>query len=52
MEVLVVNAGAAMSAPLVKTSDEDWQQMLDLNLTAPFALSCLAATRMRAGGGG
>ncbi|HEU4912197.1 MAG TPA: SDR family oxidoreductase, partial [Actinomycetes bacterium] len=36
VEVLVVNAGAAMSAPLVKTSDEDWQRMLDLNLTAPF----------------
>jgi NAD(P)-dependent dehydrogenase (short-subunit alcohol dehydrogenase family) len=25
-----------MSAPLVKTTDEDWQRMLDLNLTAPF----------------
>ncbi|HEX6935883.1 MAG TPA: SDR family NAD(P)-dependent oxidoreductase, partial [Actinomycetes bacterium] len=36
VEVLVVNAGAAMSAPVVKTSDEDWQRMLDLNLTAPF----------------
>jgi NAD(P)-dependent dehydrogenase (short-subunit alcohol dehydrogenase family) len=36
VDVLVVNAGAAMSAPLVKTSDEDWQRMLDLNLTAPF----------------
>ncbi len=36
VEVLVVNAGAAMSAPLVQTTDEDWQRMLDLNLTAPF----------------
>ncbi len=36
VEILVVNAGAAMSAPLVKTSDDDWQRMLDLNLTAPF----------------
>ncbi len=36
VEVLVANAGAAMSAPLVRTSDEDWQRMLDLNLTAPF----------------
>ncbi len=36
VSILVVNAGAAMSAPLVKTSDEDWQRMLDLNLTAPF----------------
>jgi NAD(P)-dependent dehydrogenase (short-subunit alcohol dehydrogenase family) len=36
VEILVVNAGASMSAPLVKTSDEDWQRMIDLNLTAPF----------------
>ncbi|MGA8245453.1 MAG: SDR family NAD(P)-dependent oxidoreductase [Nocardioides sp.] len=36
VEVLVVNAGASMSAPLVTTSDEEWQQMLDVNLTAPF----------------
>ena len=33
---LVANAGAAMAAPLVETTDEQWQQMLDLNLTAPF----------------
>jgi len=26
--------------------------VLDVNLTAPFALSCLAASRMRSGGGG
>jgi NAD(P)-dependent dehydrogenase (short-subunit alcohol dehydrogenase family) len=36
VEILVVNAGASMSAPLVRTSDDDWQRMLDLNLTAPF----------------
>ena len=36
VEILVVNAGASMSAPIVKTSDADWQRMLDLNLTAPF----------------
>jgi NAD(P)-dependent dehydrogenase (short-subunit alcohol dehydrogenase family) len=36
VEILVANAGAALSAPLVKTTDEDWQRMLELNLTAPF----------------
>jgi NAD(P)-dependent dehydrogenase (short-subunit alcohol dehydrogenase family) len=36
VEILVVNAGASMSAPLVETTDADWQAMLDLNLTAPF----------------
>lgn len=34
--VLVANAGGATSAPLARTSDADWQRMLDLNLTAPF----------------
>lgn len=42
VSILVANAGAAMSAPIVKTSDEDWQRMLDLNLTAPFR--CLRRT--------
>lgn len=36
VDVLVANAGASMSSPLVRTTDEDWQRMLDLNLTAPF----------------
>ncbi|HEU5044485.1 MAG TPA: SDR family oxidoreductase [Nocardioidaceae bacterium] len=36
VDVLVVNAGAGASSPLAETSDEDWQRMLDLNLTAPF----------------
>jgi NAD(P)-dependent dehydrogenase (short-subunit alcohol dehydrogenase family) len=36
VQILVLNAGAAVSAPLVRTSDDDWQRMLDLNLTAPF----------------
>jgi NAD(P)-dependent dehydrogenase (short-subunit alcohol dehydrogenase family) len=36
VEVLVLNAGTGFSAPLARTTDEDWQHMLDLNLTAPF----------------
>ena len=36
VEVLVANAGGGVSAPVVRTTDEDWQRMLDLNLTAPF----------------
>ncbi|HEX2417172.1 MAG TPA: SDR family NAD(P)-dependent oxidoreductase [Micromonosporaceae bacterium] len=34
--VLVANAGVASSAPLDRTSDEEWHRILDLNLTAPF----------------
>jgi NAD(P)-dependent dehydrogenase (short-subunit alcohol dehydrogenase family) len=36
VEVLVANAGAGAAASVVDTTDETWQRMLDLNLTAPF----------------
>jgi NAD(P)-dependent dehydrogenase (short-subunit alcohol dehydrogenase family) len=36
VDVLVINAGAGVSARVVKTTDDEWQRMLDLNLTAPF----------------
>jgi NAD(P)-dependent dehydrogenase (short-subunit alcohol dehydrogenase family) len=36
VDVLVANAGAGVSAPIADTTDEQWQQMLDVNLTAPF----------------
>ena len=36
VDVLVANAGAGVSARVHRTSDADWQQMLDINLTAPF----------------
>jgi NAD(P)-dependent dehydrogenase (short-subunit alcohol dehydrogenase family) len=38
IEVLVLSAGAATSAPLARTTDVDWARLLDLNLTAPFRL--------------
>jgi NAD(P)-dependent dehydrogenase (short-subunit alcohol dehydrogenase family) len=41
VEVLVANAGAGVSGRVERTTDEDWQRMLDLNLTAPFR--CLRA---------
>ncbi len=36
VDVLVANAGGGVSAPLHKTTDEQWTQMLEVNLTAPF----------------
>ena len=33
---LVANAGTSLAAPVVDTTDDQWQQMLDSNLTAPF----------------
>jgi 3-hydroxybutyrate dehydrogenase len=52
VEVLVVNAGAGASAPLAETSDEEWQRMLDLNLTAPFRCIRRALPSMSAAGFG
>lgn len=33
---LVASAGTGLAAPVVETTDEQWQQMLESNLTAPF----------------
>jgi NAD(P)-dependent dehydrogenase (short-subunit alcohol dehydrogenase family) len=52
LDGLVNNAGAGATAPALKTSTEAFARVLDVNLTAPFALSCLAASRMRGNGGG
>jgi NAD(P)-dependent dehydrogenase (short-subunit alcohol dehydrogenase family) len=49
---LINNAGAGATAPALKTSVDAFARVLDLNLTAPFALACLAAQAMRSGGGG
>jgi NAD(P)-dependent dehydrogenase (short-subunit alcohol dehydrogenase family) len=48
VEVLVANAGAAHSARLERTSDEDWQRIIDINLTAPFRCVRRAVPAMRA----
>lgn len=52
VQVLVVNAGAGASSPLASTSDEEWQRMLDLNLTAPFRCLRRALPAMTAAGHG
>ena len=49
---LVNNAGAGATAPALRTAPETFARVLDLNLVAPFALSCLIADRMRAVEGG
>lgn len=52
VEVLVVNAGAGSSSPLASTSDQEWQRMLDLNLTAPFRCIRRALPAMTSAGHG
>src|SRR5829696_6499366 len=44
---LVNNAGAGATAPALRTPTETFARVVDLNLTAPFGLSRLAAEHMR-----
>lgn len=49
---LVNNAGIWTSGPITELSDEIWQQVLAVNLTAPFALIRAVAPLMAQAGGG
>jgi NAD(P)-dependent dehydrogenase (short-subunit alcohol dehydrogenase family) len=51
LDGLINNAGLGATGPALRTSADTFAQVLDLNLVAPYALSCLAAERMRNGGG-
>jgi NAD(P)-dependent dehydrogenase (short-subunit alcohol dehydrogenase family) len=44
---LVNNAGAGATGPALRMADDDFARVVDLNLTAPFALSRLVAAHMR-----
>lgn len=48
VQVLVANAGAGHSARIERTTDADWQRMLDVNLTGPFRYLRRAVPAMRA----
>jgi len=52
LDGLINNAGAGATAPALRTPTETFASVVDLNLTAPFGLSCLAAEQMRSNGGG
>ena len=49
---LVNNAGIWPGGPITELSDETWQQVLAVNLTAPFALIRAVAPVMTQAGGG
>ncbi|MET3843294.1 SDR family oxidoreductase [Bradyrhizobium sp. OAE829] len=51
LDALVNNAGVAVFAPLLETSDEDWNRILAVNLTGPFICTKAAAPLMREHGG-
>jgi len=52
LDGLVNNAGAGATAPALRTPTETFARIVDLNLVAPFSLSCLAAQHMRQDGSG
>ena len=43
LDALVNNAGVAVFAPLLDTSDADWNRVLAVNLTGPFICTKAAA---------
>lgn len=52
LDALVNNAGVAVFAPLMETSDADWSRVLAVNLTGPFLCAKAAVPLMRNHGGG
>ena len=52
VDALVANAGAIVRKGVLETSLEEWQQLIDLNLTSVFGLAQAAARRMVDAGGG
>jgi NAD(P)-dependent dehydrogenase (short-subunit alcohol dehydrogenase family) len=51
LDALINNAGVASFAPLLDTTDDDWNRILAVNLTGPFLCSKAAVPLMREHGG-
>ena len=52
LDVLVNNAGTDVTLPMEQMSNEDWQRVINTNLSGPFMLSKHAAAYMRKAGHG
>jgi len=52
LDALINNAGAAVFAPLMETSEADWNRVIEVNLTGPFLCTKAAVPLMREHGGG
>jgi NAD(P)-dependent dehydrogenase (short-subunit alcohol dehydrogenase family) len=52
LDALVNNAGIAVFAPLMETSDADWKRVMEVNLTGPFLCTKAAVPLMQGHGGG
>ncbi|MEV6630246.1 glucose 1-dehydrogenase [Actinoplanes sp. NPDC051470] len=52
LDIVVNNAGACFHNPAVEATDDEWQQVFDLNVRAVWKVSLAAGRHLRAGGGG
>jgi len=52
LDALVNNAGVAVFAPLLETSEADWNRILAVNLSGPFICTKAAVPLLREAGGG
>jgi len=52
LDVLVCSAAVEVRKPLVETTDDDWQRVIDVNLKGPFLCMKHAIPVMAANGGG
>lgn len=52
IDVLVLNAGEGVAAPIVRTDDDMWSRQLELNLTSPFRFMRAAIPHMKSAGFG
>lgn len=52
LDVLVINAGEGISAPITRTDDALWERMIELNLNAPFRFMRAAIPTMKEQGFG
>jgi 3-oxoacyl-[acyl-carrier protein] reductase len=52
LDTLVNNAGVGAWSDVAETTDEDWQRVLETNLTGPFLCARAAIPLMRHAGGG
>lgn len=52
VDILINNAGTIRRSPAVDFSEEDWQAVIDVNLTSVFRLSQIAGRSMIDNGGG
>lgn len=52
LDVLINNAGTDVTLPMADMTPQQWQRVIDTNLSGPFFLAKYAAQHMRAAGGG